>query len=576
MKSCIVRADVDLLEDYRTTGSEPAFAELTRRHYDLVYGVVWRKTGRRDWAEEVAQEVFILFARKARRRLRLRSTLAGWLHQAASNVTAHKVRSESRYLRRNAKYVVEESVRQEPEACADLLDLSILDRALESLRPGDRAMILSHFYEGKTYQEIGQEVGKPAEACRKAVGRAVQRLGTWLRSHGHQLSGTGLSVALASLCTQRASAAVVESVFEKALTEAPLVSGVQTTVVLTTVNVVAVALGVALPFAMMWPAVASRWVPSVAEVAVLEPGASLVPVARTFRPASVANTNLDWLANELENRDRRFLSPRQVKIEHLLRHLSEGQVEALVEIFRRENYRHWEAVLMRWGELNPEAALAYVGFDRLVNQLSVSDMRMGGALKLQEKIGAILKGWASSDPDGLVEWVASGGEAHVHLAVRDDALQQVSPRHALALSERLDNDAGETLRAGGLSIWARRNPAEALAWIGEHCSGEEARRLTHTVGKWIGDDLEAAILFAASLEPREHQKATEIVASVFAKRVYLDPMAAVEGLGAWLPSAYRKEEIFRETLTQDALSGFLRGTTDPRPTNPPGMACPDT
>lgn len=51
-------------------GAAPAFAALTERYAGLVYSAALRRTGSPEVAEEVAQNVFTILARKAPRLLR--------------------------------------------------------------------------------------------------------------------------------------------------------------------------------------------------------------------------------------------------------------------------------------------------------------------------------------------------------------------------------------------------------------------------------------------------------------------------------------------------------------------------
>jgi DNA-directed RNA polymerase specialized sigma24 family protein len=60
--------DAALLRRYADEGSESAFAEVVRRHVDLVYGAAMRRTGGDPHrAADVAQQVFTTLARQARK-----------------------------------------------------------------------------------------------------------------------------------------------------------------------------------------------------------------------------------------------------------------------------------------------------------------------------------------------------------------------------------------------------------------------------------------------------------------------------------------------------------------------------
>src|SRR4051812_26177544 len=74
--------DIELLDKYARTNSEPAFAELVSRHVNLVYSVALRSTGNAHAAQEISQAVFVILARKAKS-LSSHTALSGWLYQAA-------------------------------------------------------------------------------------------------------------------------------------------------------------------------------------------------------------------------------------------------------------------------------------------------------------------------------------------------------------------------------------------------------------------------------------------------------------------------------------------------------------
>src|SRR5471032_665361 len=74
--------DPELLRRYADEKSEEAFAELVRRHLNLVYSVALRQVaGDTHLAEDVAQNVFTALARKAAA-LAGRPALSGWLYRS--------------------------------------------------------------------------------------------------------------------------------------------------------------------------------------------------------------------------------------------------------------------------------------------------------------------------------------------------------------------------------------------------------------------------------------------------------------------------------------------------------------
>ena len=58
-------SDLDLLRQFARENSQDAFAEIVRRHLDLVYSAALRQVRSPQLAEEVAQSVFADLARNA-------------------------------------------------------------------------------------------------------------------------------------------------------------------------------------------------------------------------------------------------------------------------------------------------------------------------------------------------------------------------------------------------------------------------------------------------------------------------------------------------------------------------------
>jgi RNA polymerase sigma factor (sigma-70 family) len=169
--------DMDLVRDYTRRNSEPAFAELVRRHINLVYSVALRFTGNSGDAEEVVQAVFIILARKAAT-LREGTVLTGWLYET-TRFTA--MRSQRDQLRRHAreKEAGMQSDLNEPGGDSFWRQLAPhLEAAMARLGESDRTLLALRFFENKTGAEAAALLGIREEAAHKRTARALAKVVT--------------------------------------------------------------------------------------------------------------------------------------------------------------------------------------------------------------------------------------------------------------------------------------------------------------------------------------------------------------------------------------------------------------
>jgi RNA polymerase sigma factor (sigma-70 family) len=205
------QTDQQLLRDYAGNHSESAFAELVRRHIDLVYSAARRMVCDSHQAEDVTQGVFMALAQNARQ-LTDHPVLSGWLHRTTQNLAANSVRTD---VRRRAR-------EQEAAAMNELLSAGSeaswehiaphLDAALSELSEPDRDAVVLRYFERKSAREMAQTLGISDDAAQKRVNRAVERLRGSFAKRGVTVGASGLVVVVSANAVQAAPAGLAATI----------------------------------------------------------------------------------------------------------------------------------------------------------------------------------------------------------------------------------------------------------------------------------------------------------------------------------------------------------------------------
>jgi RNA polymerase sigma factor (sigma-70 family) len=201
--------DTELLQAWATRRDEAAFTELVQRHLGLVQASARRQVGASPLADDVAQAVFLVLARKAGS-LGSRVVLSVWLFRTTRFVAARVVRAEQRRNRNESLAAMQPIANDDavlPEHWAEVE--RHLDAALGALPAADRDALLLRYLEGRPLRAVGERLGIQEEAAKKRVGRAVEKLRTFLVGKGVVLTAVGLATVLGNL---PGNAAPVDSV----------------------------------------------------------------------------------------------------------------------------------------------------------------------------------------------------------------------------------------------------------------------------------------------------------------------------------------------------------------------------
>ncbi len=169
---------------------ERAFNELVRAYEARVFGLVLRMLGRRDEAEDVAQEVFVQVF-KAIDQFRGDSKLSTWVFR----ITVNLCKNRTKYLSRRHDGAHGELDAMEAHAPLDLAkgssvahvarpdeELSgrqieaIVQRAIAGLEPDFREVLLLRDVEDLSYEQIAEITGLPDGTVKSRIHRARAQL----------------------------------------------------------------------------------------------------------------------------------------------------------------------------------------------------------------------------------------------------------------------------------------------------------------------------------------------------------------------------------------------------------------
>ena len=153
------------------TADVGAFEQLYRRHHRRVHGVIVRLVGQASGrAEDLTQEAFVR-AWQALPAFRFESAISTWLHRLAVNTALMELRS-----RRSRPWQDDDEDALDSIATPDTAGRAVLGRDLEravaSLPPRARAVLVLHDVEGWKHEEIAGELGMAVGSSKAQLHRA--------------------------------------------------------------------------------------------------------------------------------------------------------------------------------------------------------------------------------------------------------------------------------------------------------------------------------------------------------------------------------------------------------------------
>ena len=149
---------------------------LYERHSSRVYTVVRRLAGDDDLAADLAQDAWVNAFRKIRD-FRGEAAFGTWVHRIAVNTALTQLRQSARRRDLQEGYDGGTTLgNADSWPASRAVDRVMVQRALDKLPEGYRAVLWLHDVEGYTHEEIGNQLGIAVGTSKSQLSKARARL----------------------------------------------------------------------------------------------------------------------------------------------------------------------------------------------------------------------------------------------------------------------------------------------------------------------------------------------------------------------------------------------------------------
>jgi RNA polymerase sigma factor (sigma-70 family) len=195
-------------------GDEGAFERLVEKYFRMVHALAVRQVGDAHLAEEVAQSVFIILARKASK-LSSSVSVCGWLVQTTRFVCRDALKMRQRRQQNELELAASLDLNARTNADPNSM-AAILDEALASLPAAEQAGVMAHFFEGKNFKEIGEMLAISEDGAQKRVSRSLAKLRVFLMKRGAKVTLAALAGLLTGEWANQAAAETLPAAIKAA------------------------------------------------------------------------------------------------------------------------------------------------------------------------------------------------------------------------------------------------------------------------------------------------------------------------------------------------------------------------
>ena len=176
--------DIEFVKQFKN-GDIRGYNEIVRKYQKQVYWIIRKIVQDHDETDDITQEVFIK-VHSALRDFREESNLFTWLYRIATNFAINHVK-KVKVKNTVSLEVVTEQFENTDLQSDELLDeerkRKILEEAIETLPPQQRAVFNMRYYDELPYDEISKMLGKSVGGIKANYFHAVKKIGEYVRQN---------------------------------------------------------------------------------------------------------------------------------------------------------------------------------------------------------------------------------------------------------------------------------------------------------------------------------------------------------------------------------------------------------
>ena len=176
-------SDEELILEFQSEKVE-AFNELVLRYKDKVVNFLYRYTGDRDEAEDLAQDAFVKLYRSKHLYKEI-AKFSTWFYTIAINTARTESRKKGRYNamsisdydpENDKDYDIPANVQSPDEYANAKIENYYIQKAIDSLEESFKQVIILRDIEDMDYEEIAQVTGLPLGTVKSRINRGREKL----------------------------------------------------------------------------------------------------------------------------------------------------------------------------------------------------------------------------------------------------------------------------------------------------------------------------------------------------------------------------------------------------------------